>query len=237
MTSPEAAQEIYDLVVGAEDRRMLSAEMEQFLEAEIAESVDAGRRWRILANQTILARVVQADLDEPEFNALRHTIPESGNQLADGLTAAGKLGLTSNMDAWDGYPAARERLYDLASRVGCNDLLAITGDTHIFWQNQLFDRNGIRMGLELGTTAVSSPRGYRELGPQATTRLDELLAQRNESVVWVDGRYRGYVRLSLNREQARADFITVTTIESELYATETLRSVRIEPRDGSLFYS
>lgn len=237
LTDSQSAQAVYDRVVGPEHRRMLSQEMEDFLERELKESVDAGRTWRILANQTILARVVQANLDEPQFNALRARIPESGSDLADLLTTAGKLGLTGNMDAWDGYPAARRRLYDLAARSGSRDLLTITGDTHIFWQNQLFSDSGDRMGVELGTSAITSPRGYYELGPEATARMDELLAEQNESVVWIDGQSRGFIRLSLTPERARADYISVSNIESERYATSVLRSVRIERRDGTLYYT
>jgi len=237
MTDPATTQAVYDRVVGREERRMLSAEMENFLERELAESVGAGRRWRILANQTILARVVQANIDEPQFNALRPSIPESGARLVDFLTAEGKLGLTGNMDAWDGYPAARERLYALAARSGAKDLLVITGDTHVFWQNQLFNEAGDRMGVELGTSAVSSPRGFYALGPEATTRIDQLVAEQNDSVVWADGRYRGFIRLTLTPERARADYIRVSTIESQRFTTRTLRSVNIEPRDGSLVYA
>lgn len=236
-TDAAAAREIYDRVVGAEDRRMLSEQQESFLEQELAESVSAGRHWRILANQTILANVIQANIDEPQFNALRPNIPQSNARLLDLLTRAGKLDLAGNMDAWDGYPAARERLYSLADRAGARDLLVITGDTHRFWQNRLFTRDGEPMGVELGTTGVTSPRGFYTLGEEAASRMDELVAARNESVVWVDGRFRGFIRLRLTARQASADYVSLTTIESRRYATNVLRRVNIVSRDGSLVYA
>lgn len=236
-TSPEVARAIFDRVVGAPERRMLSSRMEQFLRRELEESVTAGRRWRILANQTILANVIQPDIDEPGFNVFRPEQPESNAGLLDNLTAAGKLGLAINMDAWDGYPAARERLYELAKDAGARDLLVITGDTHVFWQNQLFTDSGERMGVELGTSGITSPRGFYGLGAGAANRLDELVAARNESVVWSDGRYRGYIRLTLTPYAAQAEFIRLSTIESPAFATDTLRRVTIVQRDGTLHYA
>ena len=93
------------------------------------------------------------------------------------------------------------------------------------------------MGLELGTSAISSPRGFYQLGDAAMTRFDDLSAETNESVVWVDGRQRGYVRLTLQRDGARADFVSVSTVESPDYALANLRSVGIRLKECSVFYT
>ncbi len=236
LTDPGAAAEFYASVVGAAERRMLSQRQEDFLATEIAESVSAGRPWRILANQTLLAKVVAPDIDEAEMNALLLAQPAESAGLIEWLTAAGKLGIPSNMDTWDGYPAARERLYGIASQAGAKDLLVITGDTHTFWQNRLMAENGDVMGVELGTTAISSPRDFYQLGEATTNRYDQLVALQNDSVVWADGRFRGFIRLTLTRDRARADFMAVSTIESTDYAVRTLRSTTIRHSNGSLAY-
>ena len=236
LTDPEAAADFYSSVVGAEDRRMLSARQEDFLATGIAESVESGQPWRILANQTILAKVIAPNIDEPDMNDLLATQPAESSSLLEALTAVGKLGIPANMDAWDGYPAARNRLYGLARKAGARDLLVITGDTHIFWQNRLFAEDGAAMGVELGTTAITSPRGFYQLGESATNRYDELVADANDSVVWANGRFRGYIRLTLTRERARADFIAVSTIDSTDYSVRTLRSATIRRQNGTLVY-
>ena len=48
--------------------------------------------------------------------------------------AAFKAGLPFNMDAWDGYPPARERLYAMLRKIGANPL-AFAGDSHAAWAN------------------------------------------------------------------------------------------------------
>lgn len=232
LTDAAAAQTFYDNVVGDPERRMLSAELETFVGDSLRASVDAERPWRIIANQTILARVVAPQLStDPVFAAARETMNDSALRLLDMLSGFGDLQLAGNMDAWDGYPAARQRLYALAEAAGARDLLVITGDTHTFWQNRLFDTQGRRFGIELGTSAITSPRGFYELGDEATRRFDELTAANNESVDWVDGSSRGYIRLRLGRRRAVADYIGVSDIESRNYAVRTLRTISIV-RDG-----
>lgn len=233
----EQAGKFYDEVVGAPERKMLSEEMEDFLKVELTESVQSGRRWRVIANQTILANVVAPRLSgDPVFAKAREELAESEQQLLDSLTDFGNLQLAANMDAWDGYPAARERFYRIAKDAEARDLLVITGDTHVFWQNKLADTDGQSMGIELGTSAITSPRGLYQLGSAATQRFDELTAQQNESVEWMDGRFRGYIRLTLNKASANAEFITVSDIESYDYAVQTLRTATVVKANGTLQY-
>lgn len=237
LRDPDSARQFYDTVVGRADRRLLSADMEAFLGQALKDSVRAGRPWRILANQTILANVLMPDIDDPLFRERSADLPESLKPLQEDLTVLGKLGLPGNMDAWDGYPAARERLYRLAADAGASDLLVLTGDTHTFWQNQLRDAAGRPMGLELGTSAITSPRGFRQLGDAAMRRFDELNAARNDSVVWTDGSRRGYIRLSIDRDAARAEYLAISNIESRDYRIEPLRQLRIVRSGDSLAYA
>ena len=45
---------------------------------------------------------------------------------------AGKAGLPSNLDAWDGYPAERARALSAAQNSKA-DLVVLTGDSHNAW--------------------------------------------------------------------------------------------------------
>ena len=59
----------------------------------------------------------------------------------------------------------------------------------------------------------------------------------NDSVVWADGRYRGYIRLTLNRDRARADYVAVSDVESTDYRLRVLRRADIVSADGTLRYA
>ncbi len=236
LETPKSAAEFYDRVVGADDRRMISSSDAAFLRDGLAASVAEGQPWRILANQIILARVVSPDLDDEAFASAVQIDDDYAKRFYAGMSKLGEVGLPFNMDAWDGYPAARERLYRMAAEVGARDLLAVTGDTHVFWQNRLFDASGRPAGLELGTSGITSPSGFQGFGKTAAARLDELISARNAGVEWLDSGHRGFIRLTLRRDAARAEFVALSTIESRNFSTRVLRSVDIARRDGILEY-
>ena len=92
------------------------------------------------------------------------------------------------------------------------------------------------MGVELGATGITAPRGLLELGREGLRRYDELKAANNTEVVWTDGRHRGFIRLEIDHDGAHADYVTVTNVESRNYDTQIVRSVDVESRDGTLRY-
>ena len=56
-------------------------------------------------------------------------------------------------------------------------------------------------------------------------------------MIWSDGRYRGYIKLTLERDSARADYVALDTVESPDFAALPLRSVRIRRDGDSLIYA
>jgi len=230
------ANEFYENVVGAPNRNMLSAEMEIFLQSELAESTQAGRRWRIIGNQSVMARMRMPTLNDPFFGELKKELGRTAGKLLDNLKRLGELELHGDLDAWDGYPAARERFYKLAKDAGANDLLVVSGDSHSYWANALYDAGGAAMGVELGSTGITSPRSLQALGDEGLSRWEELSVAANKEIVWVEGHYRGFIRLEITHDGARADFVTVTNIETRDYESRIVHSMDIEHSDGTLRY-
>lgn len=175
-------------------------------------------------------------LNEPFFEDLRHELHLLDRKLLDNLTQLGNLELPGDLDSWDGYPAARERFYQLAKDTGVRDLLVISGDSHGYWANALYDAGGGSMGIELGSTGITSPRSLLDLGVAGLARWDELVAATNKEIVWAEGRYRGFIRLDITHDGAHADFVTVTNVETRDYETRIVHSVDIESVDGTLRY-
>ena len=210
--------------------------MEAFLRTELDESVRAGRRWRIIGNQSVMAKSIFPKLDEPLFDKLRNELDDSAKETLKNLTRLGELDLPGDLDSWEGYPAARERFYQIAKDAGARDLLVLAGDSHSYWANALYDDNDDSMGLELGSTGISSPRSLLSLGEDGLKRFDELTAEHNKEIVWTDGRHRGYIRLQIDHDGGRADFVTVSDVESRHYSTRTVKSLKISNSKGGLSF-
>ena len=92
------------------------------------------------------------------------------------------------------------------------------------------------MGVELGTTGITSPRGLLSMGDEGLERYDALLADTNEEIVWANGRHNGYIRLAIDHDGARADYVVMSTIESRDYDTSILRTANIANANGKLRY-
>lgn len=234
ITSAAEAARLRDEVIGAPDRPMLSADMEIFLTAELTRSVRAGEPWRIIGNAIPMARTPVPDLigagllPDPATPGL----PKETQALA----WKAKWNLPFYPDTWDGYPWARERFYAQCRAAGASDLIVLTGDSHSFWANRLFDGERRAMGIELGTAGVTSPGDFIEsgFGPDLSVRLDQAFADMLEEIDWTDNMHQGYVRLDLRRDAAQASFVAMSSVTALRYRPELLRRYAIHRRDGAL---
>jgi alkaline phosphatase D len=128
-------------------------------------------------------------------------------------TAASKDGLPWNMDAWDGYPAARDRLYKASLEAGAN-LLVLAGDSHNAWAFDL-DRKGARVGVELAGTSVSSPGAEGSIGWRKPDALAADSLTRNSQLKWCDTWQRGYLALELTPKSATGEFRFMATVRQK----------------------
>lgn len=215
-------------VIGAADRAMLSAAMEQELQRSLSASVAAGQRWRLIGSASTMARTLVPDV-------VASGIIADPSDQADPAAAAstlawkGKWNLPFYTDTWDGYPHAREGFYALCREAGARDILVMAGDSHSFWANELYDDGGGAMGLEIGTAGVTSPGDFIESGfdPQTSRKLDLAFAQHNGEVRWTDNFHQGYVRLTLTKEQGRVDYWAISDNLTPTYQARIIRSETI----------
>ena len=221
-------------VLGDPSRTILSNEMESFLAKSLADSVGKRTTWRIIGNQIPVARTHVPDVGNritPETTG-GNSMPESHNQFS----RLGELDLPLYLDTWDGYPAARQRFYNLCRDAGARDLIVLTGDSHAFWANELYDGSNQPMGVELGTTGITSPGDFENYGPEGAATFDKLVSEHNREVVWTDCTQRGFVKLILTPESARAEYIVVNNVHSEQYRSSVLRKMSIVKRGNSLAF-
>lgn len=109
-----------------------------------------------------------------------------------------------NLDSWDGYPAARERLSNVLAE-GVSNPLFLTGDWHTAVASTVyqdpFDTNSKRLGHELAGSSISSGCPW--------ARDMEKVRDANPHVAHLNGYQRGYLRTTISKTDCKAEFRAV----------------------------
>ena len=209
-------------------RTMLGSEQEAWLATELKASTEAGKSWQVLANQVVMAKTKLPNFQE---TLTPEQLAEQDNGFVQTMVGFSALGLPFNLDAWDGFPAARERLYSGAAAANAK-LVTLAGDTHTAWANTLYDAQGGKRGVEFGCTSITSPgtgayiKGIPDLGEQ--------FAEANTEVHWHDPFNRGYTIVTLTKDTARAEYRTVSNILTRDYTVETVVVCETRQEAGEL---
>ena len=198
-------------------RTMLGKVQEDWLGQGLKRSASSGKAWQVLANQVIMAKVKPPNLVE-KLTPAQQAAQES---YVATMIPFSQLGLPFNLDAWDGFPAARERLYTAAESAGAR-LVTVTGDTHTAWANTLHDKDGQRRGVEFGCTSVTSPGLGKYV--KDVPNMGELFAEANRDVNWYDPHGHGYTLVTLTEDTVTSDFFKVSDIRSMDYSVDKVAS-------------
>ncbi len=198
--------------VGAADRELLGAAQI----ARIAEAFGnaAGKPWRLLGGQVVMGRVDAPNMIEALPGWLKFIVART-DDLAWGYIQRSQYEIPLNIDAWDGYAAERERLYD-AVRASGGDMITFAGDSHNFWTNRLVDDEGHPVGFEFATSSITSPSPFERV-PAPGVSFSRLIEARNPDVIRHNDRDKGFIRVSMTPEAVEADFVTVSTIRRRGY--------------------
>jgi alkaline phosphatase D len=174
------------------DRTMLGAAQEEWLRRSLAAST---ARWNLLGQQTVFAHFDQGG--------------ESPTPAYWG-------------DAWNGYPAARERLVKTLLERPVANPVVLSGDIHAFLVNDvpgLHDDSPI--AAELVTSSISSAQGRSQAN-------FDLWKSENPNVHLARGDTRGYLRVAIGHEQLHADLVAVDDITRADSPTHVLAAFDVE---------
>ena len=117
---------------------------------------------------------------------------------------AAKAGIPSNMDAWDGYPAARAKALS-AAQAGNADLIVLTGDTHNAWAFDLA-HEGKAAGVEFAGHSITSPGLESSFTGTDNATLSKALSSANPGLAWADAGRRGYMAVELTPDKAVSEW-------------------------------
>lgn len=232
-TAASAAAELV-----APTRQMLGTAQQDWLTGQLMAS---NATWQVLGQQVLMGRmafpvsILQALNPENSSPEAQAAGAQAINDYltAKAIAAVNPAALTPtqqallnpqinpqlgyNLDAWDGYPAAREILLGTVAALG-KRLVVLAGDTHNAWHNDLTLLDGTKVGEEFATTSVSSPglEDYLVTIPPAQTAA--IFRGVIDTLKYADTYRRGYLMMEFTPEAATGTWHMLDTVKSGTYA-------------------
>jgi alkaline phosphatase D len=170
-------------------RTLMGAAQEEWFFAGLQRSQREGAAWRLIGQQTMFA-----PLSPP-------AVPPQ------------------NTDVWEGYPAARGRVFDLLEKSRLSNVAILTGDIHSSWaldvprsplQGYTARTGEGSLAVELVTPAISSPPLFASRSMRDSTALLQLFAPH---LKYVEGEHRGYVLLDVTRSRLQSEWYHVPSVD------------------------
>ena len=248
------------------NRAMLGAEQLAWLQNQLSAS---NATWQVLGQQVLMGRInLPTELLSRIANPTQQSLAQVPSILEELATIKGRIEagdptvtdqerarvetiLPSNLDAWDGYFAERERVLGTALQQEKN-LVVLAGDTHNAWANDIKAVNpgnlqsnpleafngSIPAGVEFAVSSVTSS-GFEEAlalpdDIQAIRQLEgatTLLFGENNRFININ--QRGYMLVTFTPESARADWRFLDTVKSDEAVIDESRSRSLQVLAGA----
>jgi len=232
------------------NRQMLGAEQQSWLGARM---VASSATWQVLGQQVLMGRMefpasVLVFLD-PTNPANTSAAGQAAGvkAISDYLTAKGtaaqapalltqdqknllntalnpKLGY--NLDAWDGYPVARETILGTAAALG-KRLVVLAGDTHNAWCSDLTLLNGTKVGQEFATPGVSSPGLEEYLSTIPTAQAEQIFRGVIDTLSYTDLSRRGFLMMRFTPTAATGTWYLLDSVKNKTYSVNTSASYTV----------
>ena len=100
------------------ERTILGADQENWLGSQLAASHDRGSVWQVIGQQVLMGKLTTPLIPQETIDKME--LPERYSKRLEGLQQIAEAKLPMNLDAWDGYPACRERIHGLFTQFAKN---------------------------------------------------------------------------------------------------------------------
>lgn len=237
---------LFETGIDDPERTLVSPIQLNWFANQLSSSQERGATWRIIGQQVMFMQWDAGQLLDP-----------GGYEGASGQDAPGfgvrPEGNTINPDAWDGYTAERDRVFDIIDANEIDNLVVLTGDIHTSWAADLprnagqpydpatntgyepADGTGSR-GVEFVTPSITSDNfneilaeqaGEQEPFPEGSSAPFEagILAE-NVHIKSVDLDRHGFMTLDITPERVLAEWFHSTTRTEPTTELQAFRPLR-----------
>ena len=205
--------------LNSNERNLLGSEQLKWIENSISKS---NAIWTIFGQQVLMTKLKFPDITKMIKEG------EVPSFVKPYLKFLG-LGIPSNLDAWDGYPKERDRLFELMSNAK-KQFISLAGDTHNSWVSELEDSSGKKLGIELGAPSVTSP-GITDLLNLNKKQFIDGIVDINKELKWMDPSNRGFLDLELMDDSITATFNFIEKLDIISTQLKSSQSFKIK-REG-----
>ncbi len=189
-------------------RTILGADQEQWLAAELQASKRRKATWQILGQQVLMGKLGLPVLSDEQMRL--DQVEAKYRPILKMMQVLAREELPFNLDAWDGYAACRNRVYQSLRDFAVNPVV-LAGDTHNAWAFNLSDSQGQAVGVEIGTPSVNSPglETYLATDPEV---LAQAMRDASAELYAVKTAGRGWSELVLTPETATNQWHFISTV-------------------------
>ena len=214
------AENVTETTLENQQRNLLGSTQEDWLTAKLIESKNAGQPWQIIGQQLLTGRVCMPDVSD-----LIAPVDQDQRDFQNQIIDIGKNNLPLNLDAWDGYNVAKQRLLNHYKK-NANNVISLAGDTHNSWAFELTpDDSDTPVAVEFATPSVSSP-GMESWFPTSDhAQAAKRMVEKNRELIFHDNHQRGWLELRL----------TKTLAESRFHYVDNVKSLDFEVLEGPRF--
>jgi alkaline phosphatase D len=207
LLEPAFGEQLFDAAgITDPNRTLLGAEQEAWLFDGLRRS---NTRWNVIAQQVMMTEwnlVETARLNV----ANDPTIPDPVK--AQILALFGGIDNVYNVDAWDGYQAARQRLFQVLDTVRPNNPVVVTGDIHSAWGANLLkdfaDSNSDILAAEFVCTSISST--FLTFDPRPVHAIVKAgVVADNPHIPYFNGLFRGYTLCDVDADRWQSTYRAV----------------------------
>ncbi len=215
-------------------RQIMGQEQASWLGAQMQASTAT---WQVLGQQVLMARMqipqsIAGDFTQDKFAeyfTAQDTPAVQRSEYQQFLMA--QPFVPYNLDAWDGYPKAREAVFNLARTLDKN-LVVLAGDSHNAWANDLKDASGRNVGVEFAGASVSSPGFEATKLKVDSDYLAAALRRLVPDLQFAQTNRRGYLLVTFTAAEVRAEWKFVSTVLHNSYTVDLQQTLRCLPGVG-----
>lgn len=227
------------------NREMMELEQQNWLAEKMIQSKST---WQVLGQQVIMGSMLipspillnfqnaQLGVDLQNYAKILQKAKLAPTTLSEQEQAIlSAPNIPYNLDAWDGYVVAREKLLGMSKQLGKN-LVVLSGDTHNAWANDLKNIRGEPVGVEFATSSVTSP-GFEAYLPnvppeQLAATLPHLVE--GGTLKYANTHQRGYIILTVTPEKCQSDWVFVSDILKPTYSAAIGKSMFVVAGENQL---